>query len=304
LLQRVNLVKTLVDRIVRCRAPAKLNMTLAVLGRRPDGFHDLESWVVQVEWFDELAFAPAVSLSLNVHGMRSTVPADDSNLVRQAATALADAAGRDPAAMIELEKHIAVGAGLGGGSSDAAATLLGLNSLWGLDWPVRRLTPIAAELGSDVPFFLEPGSAVIRGRGDRVERLAARWAGWFALVVPPYGVSTAKVYDRWEPQAPPNHRPEAGATARAAVWADPPGDASALSSRLFNDLTTPAFACEPRLARLHAALDGLAGRQVHLTGSGSCLFAIFDSEAEAEGWKQQASALLEEGDTVTVVRSL
>jgi 4-diphosphocytidyl-2-C-methyl-D-erythritol kinase len=198
---------------------------------------------------------------------------------------------------IELEKHIPTGAGLGGGSSDAAATLLGLNSLWRLDRPVERLMPIAAQLGSDVPMFLEPGSAVIRGRGERVERLKAGWQGWLALVVPSYGVSTASVYARWA-----GPRPRQAAPRRP--WERLPGDAEELSPLLFNDLEDAAFAGEPRLGRLHAALDGLAGRPVRMTGSGSCLFALFDSREEARNWRREALPRLDQGDRILVAATV
>lgn len=283
--------------VVRRSAAAKVNLTLSVLGRRPDGFHEIESWVVPVGLSDELTFAPATALSLVLRGGASGAPADASNLVWRAAAALAAAAGRQPDVEIELEKRIPVGAGLGGGSSDAAATLLGLNALWGLNWPVGRLVPIAARLGSDVPLFLQPGPAVIRGRGERVQRLVTSWKGWLVLVVPSYGVSTAEVYRRWRARAQP--RPT-----RRAAWSRSSWRAAELSSQLFNDLEEEAFACEPRLARLHANLDGLAGRRVRMTGSGSCLFAIFDSQAEAEDWKRQASARPDEGETMAVVRTM
>ncbi len=279
---------------IRHRAPAKLNLTLAVLGRRPDGFHELESWVVTIGWFDYLVFRHADELSLHVRDAGASLPADESNLVWRAAVALAEASGRKAAANIELEKHIAVGAGLGGGSSDAAATLTGLNALWELNWSVDQLMPLAAGLGSDVPLFLESGAAVIRGRGERVERLPANWQGWVALIVPAFGVSTTDVYRRWRAE-------DTTPAQRSEPWAPPYPDAAALSTRLFNDLADAAFAGEPRLAKLHGILDGLNGRSVHLTGSGSCLFALFDEEAEAEDWSKRASTAAGDGTDLRVV---
>jgi 4-diphosphocytidyl-2-C-methyl-D-erythritol kinase len=289
-------VKTIVDQVVRRQAPAKVNLSLAVLGRRSDGFHELESWVVPISLHDELSFAPAAGLSLTVLGMRETVRADPSNLVSRAATAMARAAGRRPEVMIRLEKRIPVGGGLGGGSSDAAATLLGLNALWDLNWPEERLMVIAAELGSDVGLFLRPGPVVLRGRGERVERLEASWEGWLAVVVPSYGLSTALVYGRFSPG--PEER-----TGENPVWSRRVEDATALSRCLFNDLEPAAFGCEPRLEALHAALSGLEDRAVRMTGSGSCLFALFDTELEAKAWRGRASAHLAEGDEILVVQT-
>ncbi|HVP10182.1 MAG TPA: 4-(cytidine 5'-diphospho)-2-C-methyl-D-erythritol kinase [Phycisphaerae bacterium] len=289
--------QTMPERSMECLAPAKVNMTLAVLGKRSDGYHELESWVVMARLFDRLVFTERTGLSLAIRGDSNGVPADESNLAWRAAAALAKAIGRQPAVAITLWKQIPVGGGLGGGSSDAAATLIGLNNLWGSRWPVERLKPIAAGLGSDVPLFLQPGSAIIRGRGEEAERLAEGWRGWLALVVPPYPVSTAEVYRRWS-EAP----------ARSGVerrpWRDRTAGSGDLASRLFNDLEPGAFAVEPRLKALHDRLNGLDGRPVRMTGSGSCLFAIFDKEAEAKAWSRLASEQLEDGAQMRVVETM
>jgi 4-diphosphocytidyl-2-C-methyl-D-erythritol kinase len=289
--------KTTPERVAQCTAPAKVNLTLAVLGRRPDGYHELESWVVLVQWHDELEFAAQAGFSLDVTASSAAVPVDESNLVWRAAVALARAAGKRLDAAITLRKRIPVGAGLGGGSSDAAATLLGLNALWELGWTTQRLLPVAAELGSDVPLFLERREAIIRGRGDRVEQVVDAWKGWLAMVVPPYPVLTPEVYRRWSAGS-------ARPSAARQPWLDQPGSSMELASKLFNDLERAAFAVEPRLKQLHGRLDGLDGRPVRMTGSGSCLFAIFDGEAEALAWGRQASERLEEGEELRVVETL
>ncbi len=283
--------------VVRRRAAAKVNLTLAVHRRRPDGFHEIESWTVPVGLFDELVFKPAAGLTLTIRGNPSNVPDGPSNLACRAAEALAGSVDQEASAAIELVKHIPTGAGLGGGSSDAAATLLGLNALWRLDWPAQRLMPIAARLGSDVPMFLQPGPTLIRGRGERVEPLRDGWEGWIALVVPSYGISTASVYKRW---AGPRPRP----IEQQHPWKRLPGDARGLSALLFNDLEDAAFATQPRLGRLHATLDGLDGRSVHMTGSGSCLFAIFDSPEEAGDWRREALPRLDQGDRILLAPTI
>ncbi len=279
---------------VHRRAPAKVNLSLAVLSRRPDGFHEIESWVVQVGWFDDLVFSNAGELSLEVDGASAGVPSGRENLVFKAAEALAREAGFAGGARIELHKEIPVGAGLGGGSSDAATTLLGLNQLWGLRWPLERLIELAAKLGSDVPLFLGGVSSIIRGRGEKLEPLASTWRGWFALIVPPYRLSTAEVYRLWTP----------GGQARAkTAWARP-ATAASLAPALFNDLEAAAFKCEPRLAALHAVVNGLDGRPVRMTGSGACLYAAFDARAEAEAWGKKTEALIGAVHRVGVVSSL
>lgn len=275
----------MVPRTIYCRAPAKVNLTLAILARRPDGFHEIESWVMPFGWCDRLSLTPSDQLSLQVESQAVDVTADSRNLVWRAAEVMANEAGREPGVAITLEKSIPTGAGLGGGSSDAASTLLGLNQLWELGWPTERLLPLAAEIGSDVPLFLTSGPVIIRGRGERVERLVPRWHGWLAVVVPPYHVSTQAVYQAWDDGA----RTEMG---QLSPWDEPPFDSDSLLYRLFNDLEPAAFAVEPRLRDVHSALERMEGRPVRMTGSGSAFFTIFDQEALAEGWCTGARNLL------------
>lgn len=292
----VTVIANLQEQKIKRIAPAKINLTLAVLGRRPDGFHDLESWVVRLAWCDILTVAAANAPSLTLTGSTSGVPHDETNLARRAACLLADAVGRPPAVAIHLQKEIPPGAGLGGGSSDAAAVLLALNDLWALEWPIDRLSSIAAKIGSDVPLFLHHCSAVLRGRGELVEPLPDAWRGWLAIVVPPYSVATAAVYHRWTTLSA--SRPASQALAQP--WRTAAADAHELMARLFNDLEPAAFAVEPRLGSLHATLDGLHGRPVRMTGSGSCLFTLFDTEEEARTWGKAVSCLLQNNERIRV----
>lgn len=264
-------------------APAKINLTLAILGRRPDGYHEIESWIAKIDWCDRLTIASSSELSLTLQGDGQGVPADDSNLVLRAAQAMAAEAGHPPDAAITLDKRIPVGAGLGGGSSDAAAAFMGLNQLWSLGWTTPRLSEVAARIGSDVPLFVgEAPAAVIRGRGERVEALANSWKGWLVIVVPAYPLSTVKVYAAYSP----------GRSRRSSSppWEKTPCNALQLQDLLFNDLELAAWAVEPRLAELHAALDGHLGRRIRMTGSGSALFAVFDARDEAEDWRRSAES--------------
>lgn len=273
-----------------------MNLTLAVLDRRPDGFHEIESWVVPIDLFDELTIEPAPALEITVQPPSVDVPTDSANLVWHAAESLAVAAKRTATARIHLHKSIPAGAGLGGGSSDAAAAIVALNALWGLNWPIERLCEVGAAVGSDVPLFLHGTPAVIRGRGERVEPLAAGWRGWMALVIPRFGVSTAAVYARWTRPSTRSHSPRDCWTAR--------GDSRHVGAMLFNDLEPAAFALEPRLAALHGTLGDLDGRPVRMTGSGSCLFAIFDSRTEADNWRDRAAGRIETQAEIKVVRTL
>jgi len=282
--------------VVHCTAPAKVNLTLAVQGRRADGYHNLASWVAKIDLADRIALRTTDSLSISVSGAYGA-PADETNLAWRAAVILAEAVGRRADVHISIEKHIPAGAGLGGGSSDAAATLLGLVRLWEIKWPPARLQSLAASLGADVPLFLWPGSAVIRGRGEIVEPVNRAAPPFIVLIVPPFSLGTAGVYAGWQRHATasPADRP---ALPQATQ------DADQLQHALFNDLAAAAFAIEPRLAQLHNALDGCMGRRVTMSGSGSSLFAVFDDASAAAQWKDAAVDVLPEPCEVKIVRTL
>src|SRR2546428_1535277 len=163
-------------------APAKINLSLEVLGRRPDGYHEIRSVMQTIYLRDELQFEAAEALTLEVSGPHA---ASEEDLVLKAARALAHAAGRRAGARITLRKRIPVGAGLGGGSSDAAATLRCLNELWVLRLGRKEIAGIAAEVGSDVPFFVYGGTALVEGMGEVVTPLPDTPDTWPLLIVPP-----------------------------------------------------------------------------------------------------------------------
>lgn len=276
-------------RTISLPAPAKLNLTLGILGRRPDGFHELVSWVVKLDWGDTITVSDSDELELEIKGDSVGVPADATNLVLRAANKLRNAAGHRGGARIVLEKRIPTGGGLGGGSSDAATALMCLNDLWNLNWPIERLAALGSEIGSDVALFFHGPSAIIRGRGERVEPGPITKEMWAAVIIPPFGVATAAVYQRHAArrdgsttEVPAGQRSVAPSRVSAAM------SAQEVASALFNDLEHAAFDCEPRLGVLHATLDGLGGRRVRMTGSGSCLFGLFDTRAEAEAWREAA----------------
>src|SRR5262249_27413282 len=178
-------------------AAAKVNLVLEVLGKREDGYHELATVMQAVELSDRVTIEDAAGLELEsrVPG----VPTDGRNLALSAAAALRQAAGITRGARITLDKRIPVAAGLGGGSADAAAVLVGLNRLWRLRWPVTRLEEVATGLGMDVPFFLHGGRALATGRGERIERLRGSTLG-LVLVNPRFAVSTAGMDGRGPPE--------------------------------------------------------------------------------------------------------
>jgi len=193
--------------------PAKLNLFLEVLSRRDDGFHEIETLMTPVSLFDTLRLSLSDDRGIDLQCRWSTagvegsaagdLPAREENLVYRALIRLRQRSGVDRGLQVQLVKRIPSASGLGGGSSDAAAALVGANLLWELNWSADRLSSVAAELGSDIPFFLAGGAAVCRGRGERVEPV---WAGppqSVVLVRPPQGLSTAAVYQRTTVPAEP-----------------------------------------------------------------------------------------------------
>lgn len=172
-------------------APAKLNLFLHVVGRRPDGYHLLQSVFVMLDWHDMLHFERRTDGRLQRHDLGPALPADD--LCLRAARALQQASGCTLGADIHLDKRVPWGAGLGGGSSDAASTLLALNRLWDLRWPRRRLLDLALTLGADVPFFVNGRSAFVEGIGERLTPIEVP-PQWFAVVKPPTPIATAAIF--------------------------------------------------------------------------------------------------------------
>ena len=260
-------------------APAKINLLLAVTGRRIDGFHDLVSVAAPLRFGDTLHAAAAATPSLACS--EPEVPADASNLVLRAdalfATA-ARAAGRgDAHGAFRLEKRIPIGAGLGGGSSDGAAALRVLNELHGGILPPSKISELAAELGSDCPLFLHDGPVILRGRGERIEplppRAAARLRGRKVLVFKPaFGIATPWAYAQLAAAASQSYLPAAEAEARLAAWmAD---DARPAEDLLFNNMEPPAFAKFLALPVLLEQLRAKFGLAPRMSGSGSACFGL------------------------------
>jgi 4-diphosphocytidyl-2-C-methyl-D-erythritol kinase len=269
------------QRIVR-PAHAKLNAFLRVLGRRDDGYHDIETLVVPISLHDVVTVEAAAELTLELSGPASEgLPADERNLAMRAARALAAEAGgaASRGARISLEKRIPVAAGLGGGSADAAATLLALDELWGSGTDRDALGRLGLRLGSDVPALLLGEPAYVSGRGDVVDAVLAQSTSW---VVKPFGlrVSTSDAYAWWD------ERPATGPDAGALVAAAESGNEALLGSGLFNDLQGPVVERHPEIA---AAIDAFRDAGAHgavMTGSGPtavalCSFASAQDVADA-----------------------
>ena len=249
-------------------APAKLNLFLEILHKRPDGYHDLESLMAAVDLFDTLELRTREDGEIALSCDPLSLSAGPDNLVYKAAVALRVAAKR-PAlgAEIRLTKRIPAQAGLGGGSSDAAAALAGLNRIWNLALTRDELLGIAASIGSDVAFFLTLPAAWCTGRGEHVTPEESAGGFHFVLVCPPVGLGTAGVYGRLVVP----EKPLDGFAVRAAYST---GDAEALGRAIFNRLEEPAFALEPLVGRIRHRLGGLGACGAMMSGSGSAVFAV------------------------------
>lgn len=259
-------------RSLRVLAPAKLNLVLAVVGKRPDGYHDLRSIFARIDLADDVRVATARRLEVR----NSAVIGDREDLAAVAVRALADRVGREAHAFVQIRKRIPLAAGLGGGSSDAAAVLRALGTLWGLD---ADLVAIAASVGSDVPFFAS-GAAVasVSGRGERVRPLPRPRVPLHAVVLrPTLRLATADVFAEL---APSDRGASAAVEALAAAF-----DAGAVTPDLLrahaaNDLLAPAVRrCEAIAAWRAAGAD--RGIPLFLTGTGPTLFAIADDRRDA-----------------------
>ena len=263
------------------RSFAKLNLFLEILGRRTDGFHELETVMVKTQFCDVLYFREApgeIQLRLSSNSqplLRNTFPLDKSNLILKAADALQRHVGKPLGAEITIHKRIPSEAGLAGGSSNAASTLLGLNELFGLRLDRTELHAIASTLGSDINFFVEDcAAAVCRGRGELVEPISINGVFYFVAVRPEVGNSTPAVFSRLS-------MPPTTLSSDAVVDALRRGDATRLGKAIFNRLTEPAQLVNPGMKQLITDVSILAGRPVFMSGSGSTCFLIARSLPEA-----------------------
>ncbi len=269
------------------KSGCKVNLLLNTLGKRADGFHELETVIQPVPLFDELVFArggEGVQLTCS----EPSLPADSTNLVHRAAAAFLETAGIRDGVKIRLEKKIPLAAGLGGGSGNAAITLLGLNELFGQPLPADQLNHLAANLGSDVPFFLQNRPALATGRGEHVtsfEPFPALRGAFILLIHPGFGVSTAWAYQRL------SRFPDAlnGDTGRAQrlVTRLQTSDLRSAGSAFYNSLEAPVLNKYPLLALFQEFLRENGAAATLMSGSGSTTFALAENESKAETLKEQ-----------------
>lgn len=257
-------------------AHAKINLSLEVVGRREDGYHELASVMQTISLHDTLRFSPAADSSLRCVCDMDALATPD-NLALRAANAVASLRSMEtsPGLNIELHKEIPVQAGLGGGSSDAACVLTALNQRWRLELSAQRLEELGATLGSDVPFFIRGGTALITGRGERVQPLPGARSSWIVLAIPAVPVSTPRVFQSLTPMDF-----STGAATSALVETIRAG--KPLETRyMVNTLETRAVELFPAIADARDALLRAGAPFVRMSGSGSTFFAPFDELAEA-----------------------
>lgn len=262
---------------MKTKAYAKINWDLYIGGKRPDGFHAIDTVMVNVSLYDELTFEESSTIAMSCSD--PTLPTDGSNLVVKAAQRLKELSGFTGGAKIHLEKKIPAGGGMGGGSSDAANTLLALNKFWKLNWPVEKLQPIAAELGSDIAFFLYGGWQRCRGRGEIVEIIPG--ASHFPkvsllLVLPPLHCATPAVYKALKASpiselAPGRTLTEVQADLQASFTEI---DRTGSALKLYNSLTKASREVEPKLIAVQKVLEAQYPGRWLMSGSGAVHFAV------------------------------
>ena len=261
---------------MRLLANAKVNWSLSVLGKREDGYHELDMIMQSVSLCDTLIIRPSDSLFLRARG--ALVPADDNNLVLKAARVLRSLTGARSGAEFELCKRIPVGGGLGGGSADAAAALLGLNLMWNLGLTEPELYQAAQACGADVPFLLRGGLARVRGIGERIEPLPCAKSYPVVIVQPCKGLSTPQVFGAFDALDSPPRNPDPQAVA-AALEA---GDVHALAASMGNVLEAAAVPQRPEIAVCAQMLEHYGALRAQMTGSGSAVVALFADRHVAE----------------------
>jgi 4-diphosphocytidyl-2-C-methyl-D-erythritol kinase len=261
--------------MVEVRAPAKINLTLEVLAERPDGFHEIRSVIQTIGLYDSLRFRPNRQLRFSCDNPDFAI---DKSMVPGAAAVLREAGGSTRGASIEIKKRIPLVAGLGGDSSDAAAVLNGLNKLWKLRLSPLELVELASELGSDVPFFVYGGTALVEGRGEKLKALPPLPRWWVVLLVPPFSrmeEKTRKLYASLKS----SHYTDGQITEKMVRALH---DKKFRLSLLFNTFENVAFDLFPKLKLYRDHFVKLGAYQVHLAGSGPALFTMMEDQTQAE----------------------
>jgi 4-diphosphocytidyl-2-C-methyl-D-erythritol kinase len=263
--------------VLEIKAPAKINLFLEILEKRQDGYHNINSIMVPIDLHDYLTFErTSEQIELVCEG--ADISGGEDNLVLQAARLLQETFNVHIGANISLRKNIPVGAGLGGGSSDAAVTLIALNHLWELGLKSIQLLSLADRIGADVPFFIQAVPAYVSGRGEDVTPLQNNLGQLlFVLVVPDFGVSTKDVYGKLQVPRPEEHRKASG-----IIEGFIKGEWEHVTGNIYNRLQEAAFVTEPRLKEFYEELSEACNSRITMSGSGSAFFICCKSDKECK----------------------
>lgn len=254
------------------KAPAKINLTLDVLYKRPDNYHEIEMIMTTVDLADRIGLQ-GTAKGIHIQSADRFVPNDSRNLAYQAAQLIKDTFNIKTGVIISLDKQIPVAAGLAGGSSDAAATLKGLNQLWQLNLSLDELAELGAKIGSDVSFCVYGGTALATGRGEVIEELPAPPHCWVILAKPSLGVSTADVYGAFDPDKAKH--PDT----QAMIAALREGDYEAMCSNLGNALESVTMNLHPEVGQIKEQMIKFGADAVLMSGSGPTVFGLVNQEA-------------------------
>ena len=275
-------------------AYGKINLTLDVLGKRPDGYHNVEMIMQSVELHDQIILSEKEDEGIEIRCNSSHVPTDENNLAYQAADILMKEAGVNKGVTIQIIKKIPVAAGLAGGSTDAAAVLKGLNSLLGLKVSEERLKELGAQLGADVPFCINGGTVKATGIGTELTSLSSLPELELVMVKPDIGVSTKKIYTNYKEELITN-RPDTAAMEKAIEARDIEG----IKDNMVNVLEDITLSIYPEVAEIKEKMEELGDYPVLMSGSGPTLFAVINNRQDADEYSQ----LLKEKLEVQVIRT-
>ena len=264
------------------KSPAKLNLSLKVIGRRPDGYHELVTLFHRISLCDEISFTKKAE-GVSIHSSNKELPCDKSNLIAKAYSLLKEKYPEMGGISVAIKKNIPIAAGLGGGSSNAASTLLALNQLYDLRLSRKVLARFGTKLGADIPFFLyEMNQAIGAGIGEKILSRAAKGKHWFLLVVSNKGLMTKEVYRELSPKERTGSLTKEMATARILCKLLDCKDFAKASRLLRNDLEPAAFRLRASIKKMLDHLLKLGAFTARMSGSGPTIFAIFSSRKQAE----------------------
>ena len=258
---------------ISLRAPAKVNLRLDILGKRPDGYHEIKTWIYPISLADTLYIDKIKTARITISSAHPGLPLGEENLAHRAAALFIQERGLPGGVQIEIIKHIPLAAGLGGGSSDAAAVLKAMNILWGKNISPEALMEMGARIGADCPFFVVGQGAIMGGKGERMLAILPLLKAWLVLINPGLPLATKAVYQqgKW------------GLTKKEGDTriSMPPQELEKMGKFLRNDLEGPAMELMPVIGTIKERLHEAGASGVLMTGSGPTVFGLFGKEAEA-----------------------